>query len=102
MAKEACHKFAFNYLLNQKNKLSKGKHIKYDKLKTQNYLLPGSGLSQDDVKQIYLLRTQNFMVKANFPGMFKDDKCAMFQCNERETSEHIFNCKYLNDPGENA
>ena len=98
--REACHKFAFGYLMDQKKTLSKGKNINYDKLQTQSYLLPGSGLSQDDVKQIYLLRTQNVMVKANFPGMFKDDKCVMIQCNERETSEHIFSCKYLNDEEE--
>ena len=42
------------------------------------------------------------MVKANFPKMFKDDKCVINQCNERETSEHIFNCKYFNDKGENS
>ena len=100
MVKEACHKFAFSYLLEQKNKLSKGKQIVYYKLETQEYLKPGSGLSQDDMKQIYLLRTQNILVKSNFPGMFKDVKCVSEFCSEEESARHIFYCKHLED--ENA
>ena len=100
IVKEACHKFAFCYLLEQKTKLSKGKQIQYNELKTQDYLKPGSGLSQDDVKQIYSLRTRNVLVKTNFPGMFKDLKCVSEFCSEEESSSHIFNCKYLEDKNE--
>ena len=37
MVRDACHKFAFEYLIKQKEQLSKGKQIWYDKLRTQNY-----------------------------------------------------------------
>ena len=100
IVKEACQKFAFKYLIEQKNKLSKGKNLIYNNLKTQNYLKPGTGLSQDDIKQIYLLRTQNIMVKTNFPGMFQNDKCVSNQCSEKDSSRHVFYCKYLNDTNE--
>ena len=62
--------------------------------------MPGSELSQDDSKQIYLLRTQNFMVKCNFPGMFKDKKCISELCSEEDSTRHIFYCKYLEDKTE--
>ena len=98
--RDACHKFAFKYLIEEKNKLSKGKQIVYERLETQNYLMPGSELSQDDSKQIYLLRTNNFMVKCNFPGMYKDKKCISELCSEEDSTRHIFYCKYLENKNE--
>ena len=56
--------------------------------------MPGSGLSQDDIKQIYQIRTQNILTKANFPGLFINDKCV----SDKDSSTHIFYCKYLEDP----
>ena len=78
--------------------MSKGKLLVYNELKSQSYLKPGSGLSQDDIKQIYSIRTQNVVTKANFPGMFNNDKCVSDNCSEKDSSRHIFYCKFLEDP----
>ena len=90
IVREACQKFAYRYLIEQKNKLSKGKNLIYNELKTHNYFKPGTVLGQDDMKQIYLLRTQNVMVKTNFPGMFPNDKCVSSLCMEKDSSSHVF------------
>ena len=59
--------------------------------------MPDSGLSQDDAKQIFSLGSQNVMVKCNFPGMFKDTKCVSDQCLEKDSTRHVFYCKYLEE-----
>ena len=41
LVKSKVEKAAFEYLLKQKEKQSKGKLLKYDRLKMQEYLTPG-------------------------------------------------------------
>ena len=90
-------KTAFSYLLNEKNKLSKGKHLAYNSFKTQNYLRPWTGLSSHDIKQIYSIRTRNLYLKTNFPGMFTDDKCVNISCQEKDNEFHLFYSKYFSE-----
>ena len=63
IAKKACYNSAYTYLIQEKNKLSKGKNLIYNSLKTQNYLMPGTGLSTQDLKQIYSVRTETCFLK---------------------------------------
>ena len=88
--KDACYKSAFNNLLMEKQKLSKGCNLRYSSLKTQNYLKSGTELTTQDIKQIYTIRTRNLYLKTNFPGMFSDDKCVNINCEERDTEYHLF------------
>ena len=91
LVKQACFKAAFRYLINEKQKLSKGANLEYLSLKTQSYLRSGTGLSTQDIKEIFSIRTRNLFLKTNFPGMFSDDKCVKKPCNERDTEFHLFN-----------
>ena len=59
-------------------------------LKTQNYLKPGTGLTTQDMKQIYLIRARNLFLKTNFPGMFSDNKCVNINCDQKDTQFHLF------------
>ena len=90
LVKQACFKAAFRYLFNEKQKLSKGANLEYLSLKTQSYLRSGTGLSTQDIKEIFSIRTRNLFLKTNFPGMFSDDKCVKKLCNERDTEFHLF------------
>ena len=92
--KQASFKVAFKYLTSEKQKLSKGNNLYYSSLKTQNYLKQNTGLTTQDMKQIFSIRTRNLFLKTNFPGMFLNDKCVNIACEERDTEFHLFysNC----------
>ena len=90
IVKKASYKSAFKYLIGEKEKQSKGENLNYLYLKTQNYLKPGTGLTTQDMKQIYSIRTRNLFLKSNFPGMFTDNKCVNINCNEKDTEYHLF------------
>ena len=75
IVKEACRSACFNSLLNEKEKLSKGKEIIYNELKTQSYLLPGNNLSTESARWIFTLRSRDLPIRGNFPGAHKELKC---------------------------
>ena len=83
--------------MSEKQKLSKGKNLNYPSLQTQNYLKSGTGLSTQDLKQIYSVRTRNLFLKTNFPGMFSDDQCVNTNCEERDTEFHLFYSECFNN-----
>ena len=92
-----CQSAAFNYLLKLKSKQSKGKEIIYSKLNIQNYLRPGNGLMVDDMRKIFLIRSQNLQVKCNFSKQFSNKKCELVQCNGEDSQIHLFNCEFIED-----
>ena len=73
---KAVEELCLKYLIVEKNKRQKVKHIKFNKLKTQSYLLPGK-LSIQESKKIFLLRTRMLETKDNFPNNFSDDICPL-------------------------
>ena len=97
IVRNACLKTTFNYLLSEKEKLSKGKQIKYNSFKIQNYMKPGTGLSTQDIKLIYSIRTRNLYLKTNFPGMFDNDKCVNSSCQEKDNEFHLFYSKCFSE-----
>ena len=97
IVREACYRTAYRYLIEEKNKLSKGNNLVYTSLKTQNYLKPGTGLNTQDIKQIYSIRTRNLFLKTNFPGMYFDDKCVNVNCQEKDTEFHLFYSDCFNE-----
>ena len=94
IVKEASYKIAFKHLICEKQKLSKGNNLSYSSLKTQKYLRPNTGLSTQDIREIFSIRTRNLFLKTNFPGMFSNPKCVNIKCEERDTEFHLFysNC----------
>ena len=84
----------------EKQKLNKGRNLQYSSLKTQNYLKSGTGLTTQDMKQIYTIRTRNLYLKTNFPGVFSDDKCVNINCEERDTEYHLFYSDCFNEGNE--
>ena len=63
---EAITHAAFNYLLSQKDKLSKIKHIQYDKWDMQPYLQPQSNLTNSESQSILLSRGRMLNVRCNY------------------------------------
>ena len=53
LVKKSCEKACFNKLISEKEKLSKGKEIIHERLKTQPYLKSESGLSPETMRRIY-------------------------------------------------
>ena len=84
---EAC----FLSLTAEKDRLSKGKEIAYDTLKTQPYLSPEANLSAEEMRRIYHIRNREIFLKANFPSAFPDTKCVFPTCSDRDEQLHIFN-----------
>ena len=80
---------ALEYLL--KKRKSKGKEIKYPNLDMAEYLLPlNTNLN------IFAIRNRMINIKSNFKQRNKEKKCI---CGDKETMEHIWNCKLLNREG---
>ena len=65
--KQTVLKAAFKFLINKKNKLSKGKEIVYETLECQNYLKSTSKLTQTQMQEIFMIRSRNLPVLCNFP-----------------------------------
>ena len=103
MTKSQCKKFltqsiekaALNYLKEKQSKQSKGKEIYYHNLKTQSYLSPKSKLSVSSMQKIFQLRSRNLPVKKNFPNCHSDTKCVVTECQDEDSQEGLFLCKYL-------
>ena len=61
----------FEYLIEEKNKKNKVKHIQYQKQELQKYLMPGK-LSNHQAKKNFLLRNRMLETKDNFPNKFEN------------------------------
>ena len=71
----------FQYLLSEKQKLSKGSEIEYTNFKTQSYLKPGFGISVELMRKIYHIRCREIFVKSNYTAAFSDKKCPFVYCS---------------------
>ena len=101
LVKSSIAKEAFKYLLKKKNGdtetrgHSKVAHIEYKRLEMQNFLRP-NGVSIQDAKFIFLVRTRMLDIKANFQNSHANMLC--IACKEEdETQEHLLQCKVLSD-----
>jgi hypothetical protein len=82
----------FNYLIDEKNKKKKVKHIKYEKHEIQKYLLPGK-ISNTQAKEIFLLKNRMMETKDNYQNQFQDVLCPL--CDDGRTldsQEHVMTC----------
>ena len=72
----------FDYLVEEKNKKNKVKHIQYQKLELQKYLMPGK-ISNHQAKKNVLLRNRMLETKDNCPictNGEKDSQAYLMQC----------------------
>ena len=94
---KAVTKSALQYLLTEKNKLSKVLHIQYSKLKIQEYLLPNK-TSLKLAKFIYHARNRMLEFKSNFGNKYSDLKCPVcLDQNSIDNQQHLLECVSLND-----
>ena len=77
--KRSCMNSAFQYLMLQKSKLSKGSEIVYNEIETQAYLRPGSQITLSDMRNICMIRLRNINLKCNCPSIYPNRKCIAFQ-----------------------
>ena len=96
IVRDACKKACFHSLLLEREKLSKGKEICFEKLQMQHYLSSDSSLSITSMRKIFHIQTREIFLKCNFPNLFKDTNCvAAPLCREKDENSHIFICSYL-------
>ena len=69
----------------------KMKHLKYDKLAIQSYLVSDL-FSVEEKRLLFSLRSMCYPAKMNFQKMNKGNLKCSFQCNQDETQIHIFSC----------
>ena len=81
----------FEYLVNEKNKKNKVKHIQYQRLEIQKYLSPGR-ISNHQAKKIFLLRNRMLETKDNFPNKFEDKLCPICTNGEFDSQAHLMKC----------
>jgi predicted XRE-type DNA-binding protein len=84
---------AFEYLEADKGQKSKVMDISYKKFSIQKYVT-STKFTDEEVYLLSRLRSRNILVKDNFSGMFTDTICSL-GCLERETQQHILECKPL-------
>ena len=96
IVKNAIKQACFESLLKDKAKLSKGSEIKYDKFQTQSYLKPGTGISSESMRWIFVIRSRDLAIRGNFPNSHKNVKCVIEECSEKvESQRHLFSCCFL-------
>jgi hypothetical protein len=66
----------FEYLICEKKKKNKVKHIKYEKHEIQKFLLPGK-ISNIEAKEIFILRNRMMKTKDNYQNQFQDALCPL-------------------------
>ena len=82
---------SLEYLL--KKRSSKGKEIRYDRLKMADYFQPYSkNLTLEEKRKLFSVRNRMVEIGYNFG---KCEKCN--KCGENEDMNHIYSCKYLNE-----
>ena len=100
LVKQSCPVAAFQFLINEEEKkLSKGSEIHYDNLQTQKYLTPGNSITVHAMRTIFQIRVRNLPLKSNFPSQFTDTKCIITQCNDNDSQDHLYICKYIAKSG---
>ena len=82
----------FEYLICEKNKKNKVKHIKYEKHEIQKFLLPVK-ISNMQAKEIFVLRNRMMETKDNYQNQFQDALCPL--CDDGctlDSQEHVMTC----------
>ena len=80
---------AFEYLTNENSKKQKTKHIKFEKIEMNDYLVKNRNTNIS--KTIYSIRAGVFDLKALNPWNYKDNLCVA--CNlKEETMQHFMKC----------
>ena len=92
IVKNAVSKQAFEYLKGHMKNVQKGREVKFESFQTSKYLCPKSNLNEKEMKNIFLMRSRNLLVKGNFPTMFTNVKCVAKGCQQDETSKHLYEC----------
>ena len=93
--KDAAEKASLEYLLHQKQNMSKISHIKYTKLHMQEYL-KASTFTNKEAETLCNARGRMIDVKANYKGSHTDLSCPP-QCdkNNLDTQSHLLSCDNL-------
>ena len=84
---------SFLYYLSLKEKCRKKlQNLKYDRLRTQDYLTNGQ-FSQEEINLLFALRSKSYPAKMNYRKMNRGDLKCILKCDQLETQSHIFeNC----------
>ena len=91
LVKKSIEAKCLEYLVEEKNKKNKVKHIQYQKLETQKYLMPGK-ITNHQAKKIFLLRNRMLETKDNFPNKFEDKLCPICTDGEKDSQAHLMIC----------
>ena len=88
---------SMEYLKQLQGKHTKINHIKYDELKTQEYMLSPL-FSNEEVSLLHCLRARYIECKANFSHRYRNDDllCTLCKCGINE-QRHIIQCSILHD-----
>ena len=81
--------------MKEKNKKQKVKHIPFEKLEIQNYLLPGK-ISLHQARQIFMLRCRMLETKDNYANKFSNDLCPV--CDNgvtKDSQQHLMLCQSI-------
>ena len=97
---KSCKKECFLSLKREKESLRKGHEICYVSLETQSYLLSSSGVSLENMRRIYQLRTREIHLKENFPSAYPDTECLFPGCTEKDSQRHIFESSCFSESSE--
>ena len=75
--KQKTKEYAFEKLLEAKGMHSKMSNLKYNELRTQNYL-KDSNISVEEAKNIFAFRTRMAEFKENFKGKHNNFDCVLW------------------------
>ena len=91
---QKCEESALNYLIRRRG--SKGKEIRYSKLKMADYMYPNDCLTITEQRSIFAIR--NRMV-AEIPANFCSNENNKYTCicKKKEDMQHIYYCTILNE-----
>lgn len=90
LLKQKTKEYAFEKLLEAKGKHSKMSNLKYNELRTQNYL-KDPNISVEEAKNIFAFRTRMSEFKENFKGKYNTFECVLCSLTN-DTQEHSFSC----------
>ena len=96
LVEKEIEKRCFQYLIEEKKKRNKVKHIKHEKSELQSYLMPGNH-STHQAKQIFLLRNRMLETRDNFPNKFQDENCPVYENGAKDSQAHVMICPGINN-----
>ena len=94
--KKLVEKAAFDFMIKEKNGLSKIKNIKYESLKIQDYL-KSEKFGPKERNLLYALRSRSHPAKMNYQKLNSSNLMCTLGCQKIEDQNHIFEkCSVLN------